>query len=279
MVLHACAETGSTFWSWNASGWVAVAGADQAAFFRQYPHWADGGERSYLVALAYILSGFTAFELLGKFNRLALARRVFGAPRIDGAVSRITTVLRGWGYRSARTDDALPGILCQALLTNRSPRLSDLSLPVLAQLRCDPAVPPAHRSKLFGVHRALAELRLVEPPTVHWCGTPLSPEGVATKWQESVDRWHATSVLTPTVRRSARGILFQGGPLALRPVPARRGTSAVDPRIVRRFRRRRRPFPHRRFQPAASADGETPGRAAFGVNQRIIRSGNTPVLP
>ncbi|MBV9544075.1 MAG: hypothetical protein JOY61_06830, partial [Chloroflexi bacterium] len=135
MALHACAETGSPFWSWNASGWVAVAGADQAAFFRQYPHWADGGERSYLVALAYILSGFTAFELLGKFNRLALARRVFGAPRIDGAVSRITTVLRGWGYRSARTDDALPGILCQALLTNRSPRLSDLSLPVLAQLR------------------------------------------------------------------------------------------------------------------------------------------------
>ncbi|MDQ6671453.1 MAG: tyrosine-type recombinase/integrase [Chloroflexota bacterium] len=211
MVLQACAETGLSFWSWDPASWVAVVGADQEAFFRRYPSWADGGERSYLVALAYLLSGFTAFELLGKFNRLALARRIFGPRRVDTAVGRITTVLQGWGYHSTRTADALPGILCQALLVNRSPRLCDLTLPALERLRSDPVGPPAHRSMLFGVHRALAALGLVDPPAVHWCGTPLAPEGVASVWQDSVYRWHATSALTPTVRRSARGTLFKVG--------------------------------------------------------------------
>lgn len=81
--------------------------------------------RPVLIALACLLGGFTGFQHLGVFRRLHLARLVFGRPAVDTAVSEVTTVLNGWGYRTQARDGEgrLPGVLAQALLVNGSPRL------------------------------------------------------------------------------------------------------------------------------------------------------------
>ena len=101
--------------------------------------------RPFLVALAYLLGGFTDFQHLGMFNRLHLAQLVFGSEAADAAMSEAAAVLDRWGYRSQARDAGhqLPGVLAQALLINGSPRLADLSTEAFARLRGHPARPAA----------------------------------------------------------------------------------------------------------------------------------------
>ena len=42
--------------------------------------------RPFLIALAWLLGGFTDFQHLGAFNRLHLARLVFGAEPVEQAL-------------------------------------------------------------------------------------------------------------------------------------------------------------------------------------------------
>jgi hypothetical protein len=79
--------------------------------------------RPFLVALAYLISGFTGFQHLGMFNRLHLAQLIFGSEAVDAAMNEAAAVLDRWGYRSQTRDGEyrLPGVLAQALLTNGSP--------------------------------------------------------------------------------------------------------------------------------------------------------------
>ena len=60
--------------------------------------------RPFLVALAYLLGGFSDFQHLGMFNRLHLARLVFGTEAVDAATCEATAVLDRWGYRSQVRD-------------------------------------------------------------------------------------------------------------------------------------------------------------------------------
>ena len=74
IILHACAATQHAFWAWSPTDWIEdVLAASQQAFQRAYPGWIDGAVRPYLVAIAYLLDCFEAFQLLGPFNRMALA--------------------------------------------------------------------------------------------------------------------------------------------------------------------------------------------------------------
>lgn len=56
--------------------------------------------RPSLLALAYLLGRFNAFQLLGTFNRLHLARLVFGAEAFQESASQAGKILDQWGYRS-----------------------------------------------------------------------------------------------------------------------------------------------------------------------------------
>ena len=86
-------------------------------FERPWPGWIDGTIRPYVTSFAYLLSGFTAFHRLGNFDKLPVARRVFGQDTIDRAIERIGGVLCTWGYRVGRPHaDRLPTVICQALL-------------------------------------------------------------------------------------------------------------------------------------------------------------------
>jgi hypothetical protein len=68
LILHACRTTQTTFWTWSPTTWVEVFAPDQKTFQRRFDGWIDATVRPYMVAIAYLLDCFSAFELLGPFN-------------------------------------------------------------------------------------------------------------------------------------------------------------------------------------------------------------------
>lgn len=212
LVLWTCARTETVFWEWTPQAWAELIGTDAKAFTRPWPGWIDGTARPYLASYAYLLAGFTDFHLLGKFRRLSVACRVFGRAEVTAAVQAITTVLEGWGYQTAKKDsDKLHTTIAQMLLVNRGPRLEDLSTEVLTSLREDPAIGRWGRSPLYGIHRAVAALGHADAPPRATGGQPHQIEGACPEWMTWVDKWAATSTLTPRVRQNYHGQLAKTG--------------------------------------------------------------------
>ncbi len=212
LILHACRIHQTAFWQWNEATWVEVLGADQRAFQRrEFSGWLDATVRPYMVAMAYLLGCFSAFQLLGSFNRLTLATRVFGPKFLEEAMQQVMTILHGWGYHETNSRDKYPGLLCTLLLFNRSPYLSDLTTSTLEQFRTHITVRPLLRSPIYALHRAVAALGYVDPPVRLPAGPPIIVEGVPAPWQQWVERWTATSTLTLKVRGIFRTILLKVG--------------------------------------------------------------------
>jgi integrase len=208
VVLRMCAVEQAPYWAWSAATWVRILGATQAAFHAAHPPWVDRQVRHYLIAFAYLLDCFTDLLPLGNYKRLALAEKIFGPARIRAAVDRLATVLGGWGYQNAEKGRAVPRVLCEVLLVNRSPRLGDLSRAVLDGLRT--TAPPEKHSHLFQLQRALAALGLTAAPAA-----PAVPrlvvQGVAAAWITWTQRWESTSTLTPSTRQHVRGCVLKAG--------------------------------------------------------------------
>jgi integrase len=210
LILLRCAEREAPFWAWSDTDWLALIGTNSAEFQRPWPGWIDGSVRPYVAAYAYLLCGFTDFHRLGSFNRLALAWRVFGREAVEAATRGVSAVLRGWGYRTE--DQRVTAALCQALLLNRSPRLEDLSTEAFERLREHPAMRRHHRSALHCIQRAAAGLGYAGPPPMTHCPDgPDEIQGAPEAWARWVERWYATSTLSPKVRGIFRSVLSKLG--------------------------------------------------------------------
>jgi integrase len=212
IILHACTTLQQAFWAWDPATWIAtVLTPSQQAFQRAYPGWIDGAVRPYLVGMAYLLDCFAAFELLGPFNRIALASRVFGPVLVQQAVDPIMTTLRTWGYHSARHTTTVPGLIGALLLANRSPSLADLTAAKIEHFRHEDMACPQKAAALYGIHRAIAAMGFVDPPVRATRGGSPPVAGVEPRWQDWVERWTVTSPLTPKVRHTFRTILLKVG--------------------------------------------------------------------
>lgn len=163
LVLVRCGDLGRSYWGWSDEDWADLINRSGAEFRRHWGGQIGPNSRPFLIAYAYLLGGFTAFEQVGRFQRPTLAHRVFGDAAVEDAVGKVLTVLGDWGYQPR--PDRLTSVICQILLLNRSPRLEDLSSPVLAAIRETPAMQESQwTSDLHGIHRALAALGHAEPP-------------------------------------------------------------------------------------------------------------------
>ena len=78
-----CADTGGSYWVWTTEDWAELCGSSAEAFVAARELPTETTVRPFLLALAYLLGGFVAFQLLGTFNRLHLARLVFGDCYLD----------------------------------------------------------------------------------------------------------------------------------------------------------------------------------------------------
>jgi integrase len=211
LVLVRCAELRRSFWAWPAQDWADLIGAGASDLRKCWPGQVGSSARPYLLVYAYLLGGFTAFDRVGRFHRLSLARRVFGREPVDEAVRQVRKVLAGWGYHR-RCERELTAVVCQVLLLNRSPLLEDLSSEVLTRLRTDPAMAQHHAGDLHGIHRAVAALGHAQPPpTPKYGDGPAAITGAADTWAQWVERWHSTSTLEPNTRGIYRVVLAKTG--------------------------------------------------------------------
>jgi hypothetical protein len=97
VILQHCAATGRAWWGWTAWDWARVCGPSSQAFRAAQPLPTETAVRPFLIALGYLLGEFSDFQHLGNFNRLQLARLVFGAQPIEQAMSQASAVMDRWG--------------------------------------------------------------------------------------------------------------------------------------------------------------------------------------
>jgi integrase len=212
LVLLRCGEDNTAFWGWSDADWSRLIGTSATEFERPWPGWIDGTIRPYVTAYAYLLTGFTAFDRIGNFDKRPVAWRVFGRETVDGCIDRISDVLGTWGYRTRGAhDDRLRPAICMALLLNRSPLLEDLTTEAFERLRTHPQMSDWHVGALFGIQRAVATLGHCEPPSMSMHGSMPDIEGTPAPWADWVERWYATSTLTPKVRAIFRGVMAKVG--------------------------------------------------------------------
>ncbi|WP_216854631.1 hypothetical protein [Rhodococcus opacus] len=135
-----------------------------------------------------------------------------GRDRVDGEIARLRQVLAEWGYRLGHGDDTLlPMVACQLFLLNRSPHLEDLTTDLFDRIRRDGLLGGARLNTLHAVQRAVGALGFCDPPpTTTGRGTARAAGG-AQIWQQWVDRWYATSTLTPRARGNVRSRLLKVG--------------------------------------------------------------------
>jgi integrase len=149
---------------------------------------------------------------MGNFNRLHLAGLVFGEDIAEASIRRAAGILDEWGYRDPlRSRHRLRGIFSQALLINRSPRLEDLTTEAFEALRAHPANTGRYTEMLYALQRAVASLGHCDPPARTGYNHAPGIEGTDPGWAECVERWHATSALTPRVRATVRTIMAKAG--------------------------------------------------------------------
>ena len=214
IVLQQCADTGQAYWSWSSWDWARLAGSSSREFLAARALPTETTVRPFLVALAYLTGGFTGFQHLGMFNRLHLAQLIFGREAVDAAMSEAAAVLDRWGYRSQARDGEhrLPGVLAQALLINGSPRLADLTDEAFARLSGHPAAAArTHQAALYALQKVAADLGFCQAPVRPGGNHMPVIEGADAAWAGWVERWHATSALTPRVRAIIRTIVAKAG--------------------------------------------------------------------
>lgn len=212
LILIRSAENGMAFWGWSEQDWVRLIGTGARDFERSWPGWVDGTIRPYLTAYAYLLTGFTSFHLLGRADKQPLAWRTFGKDTVQDVVGRLAEILNMWGYRvGSPHDDRFSAVVCLALLLNRSPRLEDLTTEAFEQLLTHPALARWQIGTLHGIQRAVAALGHCAPPSMAKHGSMPMIEGTHQQWADWIERWYATSTLTPKVRGIFRGAMAKAG--------------------------------------------------------------------
>jgi len=210
LVLQHCADSGRAYWGWTGGDWAKLCCSSAEEFLTARALPTENTVRPFLVALGYLLGRFTDFQHLGTFNRLHLAQLVFGAAPVEESMRRAGEILDQWGYRSVpHAKHRLRGVFSQALLINGSPRLEHLTTEAFARLRAHPATAEHHGTMLYALQRAVASLGHCDPPV----RTGYAPmiEGADAAWTAWVERWYATSTLTPKVRAIIRTLMAKAG--------------------------------------------------------------------
>jgi hypothetical protein len=212
VVLQHCADTSRSYWAWTQWDWASLCRGSAREFMAATTLATDTTVRPFLVALGYLLGGFEGFQHLGTFNRLHLATLIFGQDTVEGALGQVGEVLDQWGYRTPESaKNWMRGTFSQVLLVNRSPRLEDLTTEAFAALRTHPACHGHHGEMLFALQRAVAALGHCDPPVRSGYNHAAGIQGTVPEWAAWVERWHATSPLSPKVRAVVRTIMAKAG--------------------------------------------------------------------
>jgi len=141
----------------------------------------------------------------GEFDRIGLAKKVFGKAVVEAADSRVAETLTKWGFSAALNGTRQRTALCAALLVNKSPLLEDLTTEVLKEV-CDNHAAAERRRSLQRLSKALHALGLIQEPLQHGYMKGRGGErsdltvGISNQWIQAAKRWRNTSTLSPRTR-------------------------------------------------------------------------------
>jgi integrase len=214
-LLRACHREGCAYWGWSPGVWQRILGHTQAQFFSENGSLVDGSARQYLMAVGYLLGCFRQVRRMGKFDRAALARKVFGHRAVEAALQPVQEILSGWGY-AASHNTALMSTVCEALLLNQSPYLDELTAERLEAFRRDCSA--CRRAHFHQLGKALAALGILDQALgiassnlAAAPGQSAGPDDLHAEWLHWIQRWESTSTLAQSTRRCIRTALLKAG--------------------------------------------------------------------
>ena len=175
----------TVYWDWKRADWLEILGDDAEVFWRQ--HHVARECRQQVVAASYLLGDCTDFRL-HQIDHVVLARTIFGKAGVELAVSRVE---EGYKVADAPAFAQMPRLLCQLLLTNHSPRLSDLSYEVLRAVYAQELLRNWKR-ELVRISTLLAEADIVDR---------VLPFGTHREWMRWCQRWYERSTIEDRTRR------------------------------------------------------------------------------
>lgn len=191
----------TTFWAWTEAEWLEVLCPTEREFHVRH-RW-SGNCRQYVIAISYLLSGFTNIYAIGTFFQYRLAIKVFGQAAVDEAMRRVREDLQSIGYGS-RAKSVVPTALYEALLLNRSPRLEDLTIEVLEAVRqqSTPYIKRgvgtiSHTLQRLGIITRTLSRTIKADDTVD---RYRAVDDVPLQWTGWCLRWRDTSTLAPSSR-------------------------------------------------------------------------------
>jgi integrase len=203
LIIRDVAERGRSFWGWREKEWLDSIKR-------------GGHEKPSVAAAAYLLCRFDSLHELGRYNFLfyGLAIRVFGRKRIRSLFAELEAMLVEWGYRDRTARIYIPRAMCEVLVTNRSPRLEDLTFELLQNVQ-------QRRQKktstlyLAAVSKVLAHRKIISAPVMRM-QRPRHPNphlltGVPEKWVQAAKYWRENARYSARVRQATYYLLLTVG--------------------------------------------------------------------
>ena len=129
-VLEDVRRTGMPYWAWSEQRWLDLLnGPDAVASSSRMA-------RPYLLAVAYLLVGFSRAHDIEQNPFLAVAARIiFGSDRFEAEHRRLEETLLRLGYGRDSLHACLPAVLAALMLERRDPRLEAFDAPLLERTR------------------------------------------------------------------------------------------------------------------------------------------------
>jgi integrase len=196
---------GRAYWGWTDAEWI-----DTMAHAPM--------ERQSIAGVAYLLCGFSSVSTMSHTHIVyaVLARKVFGADRIDAVISRIGAALDTYGYVKTGSRQAIYRVVCEQLLANRSPVMEEITLDRLCDLAAQ-RHPSVAKRGLVAVSRGLTTMGIVreplpvEKPHATKLLQPSLTANVPSEWARLARHWLETSTGSADGRRSVYYLLLAIG--------------------------------------------------------------------
>lgn len=206
-VLEEVRRTGVPYWAWTDRHWLDLLnGPDASASSSRMA-------RPYLLAAAYLLTGFSRAHDIKQNPFLAVAARIiFGSDQFEGEYLRLEGTLVRLGYGRISLHNCLSMVLAALMLEQRDPRLESFEAALLERARARHGDPIARN--IGKVSHGLAALGVLATPLrmrnyVGW--REKSVEGIDQEWAAWCRRWRETSTLRFKTRETNYSFMLRTG--------------------------------------------------------------------
>ncbi len=199
-VLEEVRRTGVPYWAWTDQHWLDLLnGPDASASSSRMA-------RPYLLAAAYLLTGFSLAHDIEQNPFLAVAARIiFGLDQFEGEYLRLEGTLVRLGYGRTTLHNCLSVVLAALVLERRDPRLEAFDAALHGDLIARHIGKVSHGLAALGVLATPLRMRNY----VGW--REKSVEGIEQEWAAWCRRWRETSTLRPKTRETNYSFILRAG--------------------------------------------------------------------